>query len=410
MGDTVESGGEVVEEAVRCQCRQLIEMAPFPMAVVAGPGHAVVCANVRFGYLFGSSKEALVGMPLGALLDEPGAGLKIFREALVGGVSKVHRETSAERALGLGRSYVVWPIAGDALPEGMVVQITASEIEEKTLAMNEALLLGSLRQQGLTEASEAAKVLMEALVHERTAELMEINKQLESFVYAVAHDLRAPLRAMQGFSALLAADVGAGISVKARDCAARIRKAAEFMDALLIDLLTFSRISQQRLPLSRVELGRVVEAVLGRMVEEIRGGKVRVEHEGPWPGVLAHESSLHQMIFNLVSNALKFSRPGVQPELRLRAEARPGYVRLWVEDNGIGISPGHQSQIFLPFTRLHGGKYAGTGIGLAIVQKGAERMGGAVGVESAEGLGSRFWIDMKSAPDTGEERVEQSVE
>ena len=100
----------------------------------------------------------------------------------------------------------------------------------------------------------------------------------------------------------------------------------------------------------------------------------------------------------MVSNALKFVASETPPAVLLRAEEMPNCIRVWVEDNGIGISPAHQDQIFRLFNRLHGGKFPGTGIGLAIVQKGIESMGGRVGVESTPGQGSRFWIDLRKVP------------
>jgi signal transduction histidine kinase len=138
-----------------------------------------------------------------------------------------------------------------------------------------------------------------------------------------------------------------------------------------------------------------VESVLLRLQKEIQEKNARVESVGPWPVVRAHEPTLTQVVFNLMNNALKFAVPGVAPVVRLRSEERGEFVRVWVEDNGIGIAPNHQDQIFKVFTRLQGEKYPGTGIGLAIVQKGVERMGGRVGVESANGQGSRFWLELR---------------
>jgi signal transduction histidine kinase len=296
---------------------------------------------------------------------------------------------------------------------------------EKMLAMNEGLMLGAVRQNELIEAAESANALLlaeiserkqveeslrraqaqltdragqlEGLVAERTAELTAMNKQLEAFVYSIAHDLRAPLRAMQGYSTMLVEKAGAVLDETGKDYANRINHSAQFMDAMLIDLLAFSRISQQHVELSAVNLETVVKSVLSRFQKEIQEKNARVENSGPWPAVLAHEQTLAQVLFNLVSNALKFVTKDVPPVLRLRAEDQPGFIRVWVEDNGPGIAPGHQDQIFRLFTRLDGEKYAGTGIGLAIVQKGVERMGGRVGVESPIGQGSRFWFKLQKA-------------
>jgi signal transduction histidine kinase len=106
---------------------------------------------------------------------------------------------------------------------------------------------------------------------------------------------------------------------------------------------------------------------------------------------------LAQVLFNLTNNALKFAAPNAPPLIRLRTEQRAEFIRVCVEDNGIGIAPDHREQIFRLFTRLHGEKYPGTGIGLAIVQKGVERLGGRVGVESDPGQGSRFWFELRKA-------------
>ena len=249
-------------------------------------------------------------------------------------------------------------------------------------------------RQARTRAADHARDL-EGEVARRTAELAATNRQLEAFVYSIAHDLRAPLRAMQGFSELLVEEAGAALSATGQDYANRINKAAQFMDALLSDLLAFSRISQHHVELTAVDLNPVVESVLARLQKEIREKDARLESGGPWPVVQAHEPTLTQILFNLVNNALKFAVPGVAPRVRLRVEERGEFVRVWVEDNGIGIAPDHQVQIFKVFTRLQGEKYQGTGIGLAIVQKGVERMGGRVGVESASGQGSRFWFELR---------------
>jgi|GEM_PF-921265 len=239
---------------------------------------------------------------------------------------------------------------------------------------------------------------LENAVTERTAELTASNEQLEAVVYSIAHDLRAPLRAMQGFSSLLLEEEGAALSDTGRDYARRIGRSAQFMDALLLDLLVFSRISQQRLEFPVVHLESILRTEVSRLEKEMLQAGADIEISGPCPPVLAHEPTLRQVVYNLVSNSLKFVRPGARPKIRLSAEARDGFVRVWVEDNGIGIEPAYQDEVFRLFTRLQGDDFPGTGIGLAIVEKGIKRMGGRVGVESAPNMGSRFWFDLIPAP------------
>lgn len=234
---------------------------------------------------------------------------------------------------------------------------------------------------------------LEKLVAERTTELSATNKQLEEFVYSIAHDLRAPLRSMQVFSAMLLDDA-ANRNAAGREYIERINKSAEFMDALLRDLLAFSKVSQQRMELQAVPLGAAVDLALATLAEEIRLRNATVEANGPWPTVRAHHPTVTQVLLNLVGNALKFARPGESPRVRVYAEERGAMVRLCVEDAGIGIAPEHREQIFRLFTRLHGGKFSGTGVGLSIVQKGIERLGGKVGVESGTDQGSRFWFEL----------------
>jgi len=407
-------------------CLAVTERAPLPVATVEGAGHIVRYVNPAFCRLIDKPGEQLVGKPFCEMLPQAGQCVTSLDRVFRTGNPESHTEQAHSRPHAVFWSYTMWPLILDERAAGIMIQVTEiAQFHEKTLAMNEALMLGSVRQHELTAAADSSNALLqteiserkqaeealrraqaqlsdragelEGLVATRTSELTAMNEQLEAFVYSIAHDLRAPLRAMQGFSTMLVEEAGAALNETGRDYANRISKSAQFMDALLMDLLAFSRISQQRVELTSVDLTTVVETVLSQLQNDIQEKKARVESSGPWPVVRAHEPTLAQVLFNLVSNALKFVAPGVPPLLRLRAEERAGFIRVWVEDNGPGIAPEHQGEIFRLFARLLGEKHAGTGIGLAIVQKGVERMGGQVGVEYASGQGGRFWFELRKA-------------
>jgi PAS domain S-box-containing protein len=247
---------------------------------------------------------------------------------------------------------------------------------------------------------------LERRVEERTRQLAEANRELEAFAYSVSHDLRAPLRTMQGFGQALIEDYGDRFDGPGMNYIRRIVAGAARMDELILDLLAYSRITRAEIERQPVTLDRIVDDVLGQLRADIEAKAAAVDVVRPLGRVLGQRSIVTQVVSNLVGNALKFVAPGVTPRVRIRVEDRPGpesggartVRRLWVEDNGIGIAREHRERIFQIFQRLHGAaEYPGTGIGLAIVRKGIERLGGAIGVESDPGEGSRFWIDLPAA-------------
>lgn len=241
-------------------------------------------------------------------------------------------------------------------------------------------------------ASEA----LERLVNERTASLRSAVAQLEEFSYTVSHDLRAPLRGMKVYAEALLEDFAALLPEEARNYLDRIASTAERLDKMILDVLTFSRISRAEIHLERVPM----ERLLRRIVEDSPGmHSPQAEIEiAPLPDVLGHEPSLTQAFSNLLHNAVKFVPPNVIPRIRIHSERNNGHVRFWIEDNGIGIDPKVQHRLFNMFERVHPNlKYDGTGVGLAIVRKAIERMGGTVGLESDGLKGSRFWIEIRPA-------------
>jgi PAS domain S-box-containing protein len=236
---------------------------------------------------------------------------------------------------------------------------------------------------------------LEKRVAGRTAQLEAANKELEAFSYTVSHDLRAPLRAMHGLANALLEDCAEQLDAAGKDYGRRIMAAANRMDTLIQGLLSYSRLSRVDLEPRTVALESVVRTALCQLEAEIQERDALITVETPLPRVMGDPLALVQILSNLLLNAVKFVAPEVKPEVRVRAETKGDRVRLWVEDNGIGIAPEHQQRVFNVFERLHGIEtYPGTGIGLAIVRKGIERLGGRVGLESAPGRGSRFWIEV----------------
>jgi len=228
-------------------------------------------------------------------------------------------------------------------------------------------------------------------------ETRAVNAELEAFSYTVSHDLRAPLRSMAGFCQILLEDYTDGKSVDAswQEYVQRIAQASRQMDALIRDLLAFSRLARDKVDLCPIDLAPLLQEVIAEM--RLEGKPVILD--GPSGVVVGNRVLLSQIFTNLISNGLKFVPAGLAPCVRVSAEpGADGSVRTWVEDNGIGIAPEYHEKIFQVFERLNdASSYPGTGIGLAIVRRAAGRMGGKVGVVSTEGKGSRFWVDLPRA-------------
>jgi len=234
---------------------------------------------------------------------------------------------------------------------------------------------------------------LERLVAERTAQLRESMNELEHFSYTLVHDLRAPLRAMRGFGEILKEEASGQLGESEMKLLSRIITATDRMDALITDSLDYNKLVLGHFELSRVE----VEPLLNEMLDtypEFQTENARITVVSPIAPVLANKAGLTQCFSNLLNNAIKYRKKDQQAVIVVRSEDRDDQVRIWFEDNGIGIAPEHQELVFQMFRQLHKG-YEGTGIGLALVAKAARRMNGKCGLESMEGVGSRFWLEFK---------------
>jgi signal transduction histidine kinase len=319
-----------------------------------------------------------------------------------------------------------------------------ADFQRNVAAVNEALLIASLHQHELrmaTEQSNArlqveigerkraeqdlreaqARLLshagaMEQTIADRTSQLRASVGELEAFSYTLAHDLRAPVRAIQGFTQLAIEMPHEEIGTSAVELLQRVVKAAVRMDGLIQDVLNLSQVIRRPMKIEPVDVEALVRALIEER-PELSPPLADIRIDGPLLRMMGHGPTLSQCLSNLLSNAVKFVGPGVAPRVRIWTEeriapatgaprsplalpdpiapaARP-VVRLWIEDNGIGIDAAAQTVIFEIFQRLHNSaQYEGSGIGLAIVRKAIERMDGQVGVESAPGHGCRFWLEL----------------
>jgi len=236
---------------------------------------------------------------------------------------------------------------------------------------------------------------LERKVQERTAELRAAVEDLEHFSYSITHDMRAPLRAMQSFATLLLMKPKGSLAEDEREYLRRIATAAKQMDDLILDALAYSQAVRAAAPLGPVDPAALLRDML-MTYPEFQLAKADIQIADPLPPVVANRAGLTQCFSNLLRNAIKFVAPGVMPKVQVSAEVQAGRVRLWFADNGIGIPPEFHGRLFKMFERASS-DHEGTGIGLALVRKVTERMGGQVGVESAPGRGSRFWIELKLA-------------
>ncbi len=249
--------------------------------------------------------------------------------------------------------------------------------------------LGATNQQ-LKEANEELAM--------RTAELHDSLQTMETFTYTIAHDLRAPLRALVHFSALIVEDYAPNLDEDGKDRLHRIRNAAERMDRLICDLLKYGQLTHVAVTAVPIALETMVAKVLQDMSSEIQARNAEVDIQRPLPTVIGNIALVDQVLVNLVDNALKFVPPEKTPRIAIQAKSSDGRVRLTISDNGIGIAPAYHGKIFELFARLHKpADYSGTGIGLALVKKAMERMNGKVGVESVPGEGSCFWLDFRAS-------------
>jgi signal transduction histidine kinase len=262
------------------------------------------------------------------------------------------------------------------------VNIVREVAAQLAIAISQARLIARVR-------SHAAE--LESRVQERTAELQAANKELEAFSYSVSHDLRAPLRAVDGYARMLEDDYGPQLDGEARRLLSVVRASSRRMGQLIDDLLDFSRLGRRALARQRVDMNALAAEAAGELAS---GSKALIE-SAPLPSAGADRAMMKQVWANLIGNALKYSGKRDAPRIEIGGREDAGENVYWVRDNGVGFDMRYAEKLFGVFQRLHSqNEFPGTGVGLAIVQRVVTRHGGRVWAEARPGEGACFYFSL----------------
>ena len=386
---------ERIEEAVKeakAFSDAIIQTMHEPL-VVLNNELKVLRMNDAFGRLFGLDQSTARGTSLESILNLWWSGNEL--------------RTRLENCL--NRHAWLTNFEFDVQPRNLGPRTFAFNARRLPLIEGTAALLVALeditaRKQAEKSIAESNRKLqelnseLEKRVNERTKELRESNRQLEGFCYSIAHDLRAPLRASAGFATILHDRFAAELGPRGAEYVGRIVAAGKQMDGLIRDLLEYGRFNTVEFCPAPIDADESLNWVISNLEPAIQEKHATIERRGRLPRVLGHKVALEAAFSNLIGNALKFVPPQTPPKVTIWPDQQGNNVTISVADNGIGIPSQYHQRIFDVFQRLHTQKdYPGTGIGLAIVSKAIQRLGGKVGVESEPGKGSRFWLTLPAA-------------
>jgi PAS domain S-box-containing protein len=352
--------------------RALVQAAPDGVLVADADG-LIVVANPEIRRLTGYQAEELVGQPIELLVPGEARGRHV-----------AHRQeyAAAPHARPMGSNLELWARRKDG--SLLAVEIMLSPMQ-----------LGGRRATiAFARDSTASRRLRRELEEAHAAATAAI-RELEAFSYSVAHDLRAPLRSVDGFAQALAEDYGHLLDEEGRDYLERVRAAAQRMGHLIDDLLALSRLSRVELRRERVELGALAQEAAARLRQAEPERQVALEVAAGL--IVEADPRMLAVVFdNLLGNAWKFTRPRPVAHVEVGAVRGPGGAAYFVRDDGVGFDPQYASSLFSPFKRLHGAReFEGTGIGLATVARVIQRHGGRVWAESSPGAGATFYFTLE---------------
>ncbi|MEZ5664979.1 MAG: PAS domain-containing protein [Burkholderiaceae bacterium] len=255
-------------------------------------------------------------------------------------------------------------------------------------------LLDVTRAVHAEERLRAINEQLEQRVAERTAQLQDINRDLEAFTYSVSHDLKAPLRGIDGYSQLLVEDYGPRLGEEGQMFVERIRRGVAQMGLLISDLLDYSRMERRSMEPHALDIVALADQVIEGFEADIARQGVQVRRQMEPVTLTVDREGMAVVLRNLIGNAIKFSADRAHPQVEIGSRVGPDRIRLWVRDNGVGFDMQYHDRIFAIFQRLHRAEdFPGTGIGLALVAKAVQRMGGKVWAESRPGDGATFYME-----------------